>query len=338
MYKVLLVDDESVVREKISQLINWEQYDVNLIGSCSNAIEAMDIVLQNKPDIIITDIKMPVMNGIEFIKQVKSQGIESEFIILSGYNEFEFAKGAMSENVRHYILKPCSEEEIEEALVKVISDITERRIAKKYSEEDIVSIQEEFAKCITNGEMQNIYNGVWKLFHTYDRNLAIMVCTKVLLKYFYARLLDTNCLTDMLNEIYVTKEIDILVNKISEVICDLKKVDGKNENFIDKIINYINENLDDSNLTLKWCAKELVFMNEDYVSRAFTKQIGENFSTYLNRKRIERAKNLLSVMGEDGRIYTVAEQIGLGHNPRYFSKIFKKSTGHTPKEYKGLYK
>lgn len=498
MYKLLLVDDESIVRESISRLINWEQYGIRLIGSCANAIEAIDIAKQNTPDIIITDIKMPVMNGIEFIKNLKSQGLDSEFIILSGYSEFEFAKNAMQENVKHYILKPCSEKEIEETLLKVISDISTKRIIKKkmeaqqfvqhiylhqlidlvlqkkepdvemkhwlntmfleynqlfwvsfrwehalqhtegihecfldfaratsatlissvmkinhtlgcfyvsthdelpfnaltflqknlfqrlhkmpilntvikcspselyscmtaiykeasyytiitdegmkhceskeaYRNVDLISIQEQFAKYITKGDKKKVRSQVQSLFYKYDRNFAMMVCTKLLIKYSYAGLLDTNDLTRMLNEVYAIKEVDMVMDRVSNMMCMLSQIDNKSENFVDKIIHYMNEHLDDSNLTLKWCARELVFLNEDYVSRMFTKQTGENFSSYLNHQRIERAKVLLSLMGEEDKIYTVAEKIGLGHNPQYFSRIFKRSTGYTPKEYKDLY-
>ncbi len=497
MYKLLLIDDERIVRESISQLIHWEQYDINLIGSCSNAIEALEIVKENRPDIIITDIRMPVINGIDFIKNIRSQGIDSECIILSGYNEFEFAKNAMQENVKHYILKPCSEREIEDALLKTISDINSKRIMKKkieaqqfvqhiylqqfihlvlqrkeldtemehglrvlfseydqlfwisfqweidlqnpqeiyqcfldfaqatsatlissvmkinttlgcfyfsskhelpfnqlmilqkqlykhlhympvlnetkkccldqlyswikdifndssgymvitdkgisqceikeaYSDLDFASIQDKMVKTITQGDRQSIHCQVQSLFYTYDRNFAMMVCTKLLIKYSYAGLLDKNYLTTILNQVYAIKEIHVLMNTLSDVMSNLH-VDDKNESFVDKIIKYIHENLEDSNLTLKWCAKELVFLNEDYISRAFTKQTGENFSTYLNHIRIERAKVLISLMSENDKIYTVAEKIGLGHNPQYFSRLFKKNTGYTPKEYKELY-
>ncbi|GMQ60434.1 hypothetical protein AN1V17_48340 [Vallitalea sediminicola] len=498
MYKLLLVDDESIVRESISQLINWEKFDISLVGSCSNAFEAIDIAKKGRIDIIITDIKMPVMNGIELIKNIKSLGIDCEFIILSGYNEFEFAKNAMQENVKHYILKPCSEKEIEEALLKTISDINDKRIIQKkmeaqqfvqhiflqqfinlvlqnrepdlemehwlnilfseydklfwvsfncdndinnpkgvydtflefadstsstvissvmkinntlgcfyfstnnelpynkltylqrrlleklgsmpvlnkvlrcspnelcdnitkiykdssyyliinrdginrcdikgaYNDVDIADIQEQFIRYITRGDKQSIDNHIQSLFYKYDRNFSIMVCTKLLIKYSSAGLLDTKYLTSILNKVYTINEIKEVIGIFSEVISSLIRIDDKDENFIDKITNYINEHLDDSNLTLKWCAKELVFLNEDYISRAFTKQVGQNFKSYLNHKRIERAKNLISLMREDEKIYTVAEKIGLGHNPQYFSKIFKKSTGYTPKEYRDLY-
>jgi len=90
--------------------------------------------------------------------------------------------------------------------------------------------------------------------------------------------------------------------------------------------------LNDSRLSLKWLAENYLYMNVDYLSRQFINKTGEKFSSYLNRTRMEKAKK--SLLQYDGnKIYMVAEKVGCGHNPRYFSQIFKKYTGMTPSQY-----
>ena len=111
MYRLLLVDDEPDVLEAIRSLVPWETYHIELFGTAKNALEALQVMEKDPPDLVITDVKMPVVDGIEMIRRAKSMELDAEFIVLSGYDEFEFAKSAMSLGVRYYLLKPCGEKE-----------------------------------------------------------------------------------------------------------------------------------------------------------------------------------------------------------------------------------
>ena len=101
---------------------------------------------------------------------------------------------------------------------------------------------------------------------------------------------------------------------------------------IENITQYVEEHLDDPNLTLKWISENYLFMNVDYVSKRFIKETGQKFSAYLTALRIQKAKQLLAD-GHSEQIQWVAQQVGCGNNPQYFSQIFKKSTGLTPSAY-----
>ncbi len=107
---------------------------------------------------------------------------------------------------------------------------------------------------------------------------------------------------------------------------------GKLKPFIQEILDYTNEHIGDCNLTLKWIVENQLFMNVDYVSRQFVLQTGIKFSAYLNELRIKKAKQLL-INCDAEKIYSIAEQVGCGNNPQYFSHLFKKYTKMTPKEY-----
>ena len=102
--------------------------------------------------------------------------------------------------------------------------------------------------------------------------------------------------------------------------------------FIAKLIDYIQEHYSNPDLTLKWISENYLYMNVSYVSRCFTRETGEKFSSFLMKLRVQKAKEILASSGSE-KIQDVAELVGCGNTPYYFSKIFKKCTGLTPSAY-----
>lgn len=131
MYKLLIVDDEEIEREGMAEFISWSKYEIKLIGTAWNGVEGLEKIQAEKPDIVITDIKMPIMDGITLLKKTKEIYPDIEFIVLSGYGEYEYTSQAMAEGVRHYILKPCDEDKIALILNKVKKEIDEKRKKNK---------------------------------------------------------------------------------------------------------------------------------------------------------------------------------------------------------------
>lgn len=123
MIKLLIVDDEKTIRETIAKLIDWEKLGITLIGSAENGLDALNMILDESPEIVMTDIRMPGLSGLDLIRQIHSLNQDTRFIILSGYEEFEYAKEAMKYGIRHYLLKPCNEDQIVDAILSVKSDI-----------------------------------------------------------------------------------------------------------------------------------------------------------------------------------------------------------------------
>ncbi|WP_438351193.1 response regulator transcription factor [Paenibacillus sp. FA6] len=120
MYKVLLVDDEFIILDGIASVVDWEAIGTQLIGTAQNGVEAFEIVKRELPDIIISDIRMPGMDGLQLLAAVRELYPDISFIMLTGFSEFDYAKTAMQYRVNHYLLKPCSEETIVEALTEVV--------------------------------------------------------------------------------------------------------------------------------------------------------------------------------------------------------------------------
>ena len=131
MIKVFLVEDEIIIRNGIKNSINWEVYGYDFVGEASDGELALPMILEKKPDILITDIKMPFMDGLELSEQVKRTLPDTKIMILSGYNEFDYAKTAIKIGVTDYLLKPISSEKLLEAINKVAEGIRKEQNEKE---------------------------------------------------------------------------------------------------------------------------------------------------------------------------------------------------------------
>ncbi len=122
MYKVLLVDDEVLIREAISENIKWKELGYDFLGACENGKEAIAKIQEEAVDLLITDICMPYVDGIELTKFVYEKYPSTKVIIVSGYDEFEYAKTAVKYKVLEYVLKPITSCELTELLDKTKQD------------------------------------------------------------------------------------------------------------------------------------------------------------------------------------------------------------------------
>jgi len=130
MYKVLIADDEIWVAALIRQSIDWEKHELELVGEVSTGTEAYEKIIELSPHIVITDIRMPELDGISLIEKTRLAGIDCEFIIISGYSDFEYAQSALKFNVVSYILKPVDDDELHAALCSAKERIRNKNHAK----------------------------------------------------------------------------------------------------------------------------------------------------------------------------------------------------------------
>ena len=127
MMKVFLVDDEIAIRENLRNSFPWEQEGFQLVGEAPDGEMALPMIRDLEADILLTDIRMPFMDGIRLCEEVQRTMPWVERIILSGYDDFSYAQKAMSLGVQHYLLKPVTAGELKEALHRVRSQIEEKR-------------------------------------------------------------------------------------------------------------------------------------------------------------------------------------------------------------------
>ena len=112
MVKVYLVEDEIIIRQSIKNSIDWEKEGYEFVGDASDGELALPVILKEKPDILITDIRMPEIDGLELIEEVRKQQRSIKCIIISGYSDFSYARKAIQEGVSDYILNPVGDSEL----------------------------------------------------------------------------------------------------------------------------------------------------------------------------------------------------------------------------------
>lgn len=147
MVKVLIADDEAIIREGIIKSIEWEQYGVAIAGEASNGAEALKIAEDIEPDIVIADIRMPVMDGLELSRRVKQMLPMVKIVILTGYGEFEYAKKAIDLKVSEFVMKPVGAEE----LVKIIVKLRDEIIYEQLLKENLPEIRGKLLNCLLSG-------------------------------------------------------------------------------------------------------------------------------------------------------------------------------------------
>ena len=126
MVKVFLVEDEFIVREGIKNM-NWEACGLSFCGEASDGELAFPLIKREQPDIVITDIRMPFMDGLELSRLIKKELPEIKIIILSGHEEFEYAKAAIQIGIEEYLLKPINGDELLQAVNHVAEKIKEEQ-------------------------------------------------------------------------------------------------------------------------------------------------------------------------------------------------------------------
>lgn len=138
----MLVDDEINILEGIARIVDWKKCNTVLSGKAHHGQQALEMITKTPPDIVITDIKMPGLNGIELIEKVHAIYPKIKFIILSGHDEFDFAKTAMQYGVKYYLLKPSNRIKIEDTLRNIISELEKEDLQDNFIED----IKEKFNK------------------------------------------------------------------------------------------------------------------------------------------------------------------------------------------------
>lgn len=140
--KVFLVEDEVIIRSGVKKSINWEQEGYEFVGEASDGELAYPMILKEKPDILITDIRMPFMDGLELSRLVKKELPDIKILILSGYDEFEYAKKAIKIGVTEYLLKPISAAKLTEVLNAVAETIRQENEEKNLLETYFAEMRE----------------------------------------------------------------------------------------------------------------------------------------------------------------------------------------------------
>ena len=127
MYKAMFVDDEYMILQGLQMILPWQELGFEVVHTAKSASEALEYLQEHSVDLLITDIRMPEMNGIDMIRQAQAFGNRFFSIILSGYQEFAFVKQGMALGVRNYLVKPVNKEELRSSVQAIAAELEEQQ-------------------------------------------------------------------------------------------------------------------------------------------------------------------------------------------------------------------
>lgn len=156
MYKVLIVDDEFPARELLKMAVNWEEAGYEIVGEAKNGQEAYECCQRKKPDLIITDIQMPVMDGIELIRKIKEENPKQKFVILSCHESFQYAKMAIRLGVSDYLLKDSYTSEELYLLLRSMADEKARAVQPEGPEQSYAEKMSDLLKGAVEGQKRQM--------------------------------------------------------------------------------------------------------------------------------------------------------------------------------------
>lgn len=356
MFAVQLVDDEPIVRIGLEKLIPWEELGFKVICEAANGEEALQQLESNPIDLIITDIEMPIMNGIEFMSCVRERGFGAEIIVLTAYGEFEYAKEAIKYGVAEYVLKPIEEDEISRTL-----NIVKKKLLKKVEGQskdtrhyDVIEKGRELSRdkdklliqCVMTAEQKvfEILEDIVREESNYGDQEIMSMCVRF--SYILEEIgIKTREKFSYLNKLVVIEEyvdfgniegrtkrelLNIFKEKITRLfqIFEESKVIYK-DNIVMQACQYVIEHIDE-NISLTTISEKLA-ISKNYFCSLFKQETGENFLNFVTRMKMKRARFLLK--HENLKVYEVCDRLGYT-DTTYFTRLFKKYVHITPNEYK----
>ena len=279
MYKVAIVDDEPVIVRGLTKMIPWESYNCRVVGTAGDGQEGMKLIREQKPDILISDICMPGIDGLTMIAGMKSEFGHMQITILTGFRDFDYAQQAIRLGVTRFLLKPSKMDELEEAVRVMIENLEKQGITGKEDGTD-EGVGENTPKAEGNREgeegKEKAEPSEGKEGEETDSPASCFI-VKNALAYIEENYREKLKLTDVADQIYVSQwHLSKLLNKhtgqnFSEILNTIR-------------IEKAKELLKDPSLRIGDIAEEVGFLDVAHFSRVFKKQAGISANEYRNTK------------------------------------------------------
>lgn len=339
MFRILIADDEPMIRKGLEKLVGQSGQPLASLRLADNGLDALRQIQEERPDFLFTDIRMPKMDGLELCRQVSELDPDIQIVVVSGYNDFEYAQKCLSYGVKEYLLKPISKKAVEGALSKLINlhakqksqtFVSLKRLEQwaGLAEEAIWSLQQPALQSVLAEAKQELQSYRLKLRHLID---VLGEFSGLLNQKLNVR--DVFTFTERLQLHDVASEEEAWTRfeaSLELLLQDLKiKRKGKLKDPVEEAKQYIEDHLAED-VSLEEVA-ERIGLNASYFSQLFKQSTKETFVQYRTRRRIERAKKLLEQ--PHYRITDISGEVGYADHP-HFTKTFKKYTGSLPSEYR----
>jgi len=359
MHKVLIIDDEPWSREVVKALGAWENLQLSVIGEAEDGTEGLKLIGELEPHIVITDMRMPGLEGVELLKAMNERFPSLKIIVMSGYDDFVYLKQAIRSRAVEYLLKPIDPKELHASLSQCVRELEQAQIKVNislrtplvFSDTAVLDGYLAFRQRILGYLLELNKPAVQKTFTQLEEFLSNMLPAtqneNILIKIGHDFIL---MLEEFMSENKIgfdciwsggNREETFMAgwDSISEAIVSIGLLYGeainaietfrRNKNRFDirEAQTHIDRHFQDQ-ISLETIAQRF-FISKEHLSRTFKTSIGENISDYILRKRMEKAKELILEQGL--AIKHVAEMTGYT-DLAYFYRVFKKHFGLTPGE------
>lgn len=347
-YKVIIIDDEPTTIETIVKLGYWEKYNMKVIATFEDAQKALAYLSENSIDLIITDMEMPEMSGVELLKHLLNQSLMINTLVISGYDDFSYVQQAIKAHSIDYILKPIEPGELNNALSSVERalnrDMKIQKLVQDIPAEDLKLIDDiifklklaieankltEACKVIEEvllGHDKQIFEDK-QLLNKFVRDIHGLI-EKLL--FTYGIILDT-VTTASYNQLTIDSEPEQIMSAYYIVFDRLieNKLNSNEKGLNLKDVRlYISRNYAQSNLSLNHLANEF-HVTKEYLSRSFKHEFDVNITEFIMQKRMEKAREM--IVEEGVKIKEAAYRVGY-EDLSYFYRVWKKIYNCTPKE------
>ncbi|MGE5676749.1 MAG: response regulator [Pseudomonadota bacterium] len=363
MLQVLVVDDMDIVRRELKRLKLWEKNGFMISGEAGNGHEALEKLSKESFDMVITDIRMPKIDGIELLKKITEKKLCSCVILCSDHSDFKYARQGLVLGAFDYIVKPVDPGELDELLARARDFITEMRHEQQRILQLEKKLEEKVDVFFPRAEVEQLVaainsgSGDWLLYAgvVFDTACASLGQDPIKLKALLNSILyqvknrvteehkwigkyagtDEICAADFAKADGKVLERELFIAEIGNMAELLGRLRGniRAGGVIEQVCTYVLENIDEE-VSLSTVADSL-FINKSYISGNFKQKTGISFIEYLTTVKMERAKKLI----RDGsiRIYEIGGLLGF-KDIEYFSRVFKKYTGLSPMEYRQIFR
>lgn len=329
MYQLMIVDDEQTILDGLSRVIPWNELGYEVAAKAHNGAEALAALEAQAIDVILTDIQMPDLSGLEIAERIREQGQNIKLVFISGYNKFEYAVRGIQLRVEDYILKPIDPKQVG----RVFSALRQRMDEERSSRAAHLDTDELSARLIAGieqahaAEIEQAISDVMARLEQLPEQSSVLECQRVLTHLAQHFGMEPDAV--LLPQDASAEDFPAHLSTCIDTICEHAGLFS--ELLCRKARLLIEANYSDKNFSLQSIAREL-HISYGYLSGQFTRFYHQSLKAYLIEVRMKRAKEL--ILQRNMKIYEVAEEVGYSDS-RYFSDAFRKHFGVSPTDYLG---
>lgn len=354
--KVVIIDDEPWTRGVIMNLAQWNRLGLEVVGEAADGETGLALIRKVLPDIVITDVRMPRIGGIELVQMLRAEGFNIPILIISGYDDFSYVRSALKLGVTDYLLKPIKAQELNLQLQHCVKILNKEEVVKPRMvmqagffadgwENRYSGIRKKLETALRVGNLDVINQQFEQLYEVVRDHEGEQPSTTVMIGIYYALLFPLQKYVETMglsrSEVFgergpsfvfsrdnsLKQMLDFLKELYCGAVRSAEKQQQRTRLDVDAVCRFIQENYTQG-VTLEQTA-DVFHVTKEYLSKAFKAHRQEGFSEYVTALRMKRAYEL--IVDYDAPLKEVGAMVGY-FDLAHFYKTFKKYFGKTPGE------